>query len=81
MKIFSRYAVNKASMREVAVLFNMAESTQFAVIDRVLGFLCAIAPDVIYFGMDKEALAREFENVSCYFAFLYFLSAFQHEVC
>ncbi|KAH7973555.1 hypothetical protein HPB49_002374 [Dermacentor silvarum] len=61
---FLWYAVNKASMREVAVLFNMAESTQFAVIDRVLGFLCAIAPDVIYFGMDKEALAREFENLA-----------------
>lgn len=58
-----RYAVNKASMREVAVLFDMAESTQFAVIDRVLGFLCKIAPDIIHFGLDKDALAMDFQEV------------------
>ncbi|KAL3251812.1 hypothetical protein MRX96_055041, partial [Rhipicephalus microplus] len=61
---FLWYAVNKASMREVAVLFDMAESTQFAVTDRVLGFLCKIAPDVIHFVLDKDALARDFEKMT-----------------
>ncbi|KAH6946366.1 hypothetical protein HPB50_013125 [Hyalomma asiaticum] len=61
---FLWYAVNKASMREVALLFDMAESTQFAVTDRVLGFLCKIAPDVIHFGVDKDALARDFEELA-----------------
>ncbi|KAH6933931.1 hypothetical protein HPB50_019093 [Hyalomma asiaticum] len=61
---FLWYAVNKASMREVAVLFDMAESTQFAVIDRVLGFLCQIAPDIIHFGLDKDALARDFQELA-----------------
>lgn len=46
------------------MLFNMADSTQLTVIDRVLGFLVAIAPDVIYFAPDKEALARDFKKVS-----------------
>ncbi|KAH8027002.1 hypothetical protein HPB51_001317 [Rhipicephalus microplus] len=61
---FLWYAVNKASMRDVAVLFDMAESTQFAVTDRVLGFLCKIAPDVIHFGLDKDALARDLEKLA-----------------
>ncbi|KAH8010061.1 hypothetical protein HPB51_024446 [Rhipicephalus microplus] len=59
---FLWYAVNKASMKEVAVLFDMAESTQFAVTDRFLGFLCKIAPDVIHFRLDKDAVARDFEK-------------------
>ncbi|KAL1430226.1 hypothetical protein MTO96_015290 [Rhipicephalus appendiculatus] len=46
---FLWYAANKASMREVAVLFDMAESTQLLIIDRVLDFMCSVAPDVIYF--------------------------------
>lgn len=61
---FLWYAVNKASMREVAVLFDMAESTYFAITDRVLGFLCKIAPDIIHFGLDKEALARDFQELA-----------------
>lgn len=61
---FLWYAVNKASIREVAVLFNMADSTQLTVIDRVLGFLVAIAPEVIYFAPDKEALARDFKKLA-----------------
>ncbi|KAH7954065.1 hypothetical protein HPB49_015317 [Dermacentor silvarum] len=65
------WALSLVHVAPIAVLSQLiptrtAESTQFAVIDRVLGFLCAIAPDVIYFGMDKEALAREFENVNRY---------------
>lgn len=53
-------------MREVAILFNMAESTLLAVIERVLQFLCYIAPDVINFGSDKAALAEAFEKVSTF---------------
>ncbi|KAH9382149.1 hypothetical protein HPB48_018848 [Haemaphysalis longicornis] len=49
-------------MREVAVLFDMAESTHFAITERVLGFLCKIAPDIIHFGLDKEALAKDFQE-------------------
>lgn len=59
-------------MREVAVLFDMAESTHFAITDRVLDFLCEIAPDIIHFGLDKEALARDFQEVSSYIALYYF---------
>lgn len=66
MFFFARYASNKASMREVAILFNMAESTQLAVIERVLQFLCYIAPGVINFGSDKAALAEAFEKVSTF---------------
>ncbi|KAH6924285.1 hypothetical protein HPB50_014635 [Hyalomma asiaticum] len=58
------YAVNKASMREVAVLFDMAEATQFAATQRVLGFLSAIAPDIIHFALNNEALARDFQEDS-----------------
>lgn len=61
---FLWYASNKASMREVAILFNMAESTLLAVIERVLQFLCYIAPDVINFGSDKAALAEAFEKIA-----------------
>ncbi|KAH6947186.1 hypothetical protein HPB50_017499 [Hyalomma asiaticum] len=61
---FLWYAVNKASMREVAVLFDMAESTQFVVIDRVLGFLCKIAPDIIHLGLDKDALPKDFQELT-----------------
>lgn len=53
------------------MLFNMADSTQFTVIDRVLGFLFAIAPEVIYFAPDKEALARDFKKVSSGFSFFF----------
>ncbi|CAN7948047.1 unnamed protein product [Ixodes pacificus] len=51
-------------MRECALLFNMKDSTQMAVIDRVLKFLCSIAPDVIYFAVDKDALAKDFKKLA-----------------
>ncbi|KAG0421702.1 hypothetical protein HPB47_002423 [Ixodes persulcatus] len=57
--LFLRYVSNKSSMRECALLFNMADSTQMAVIDRVLKFLCTIAPGIIYFAVDKDALAKD----------------------
>ncbi|KAL1482586.1 hypothetical protein MTO96_033694 [Rhipicephalus appendiculatus] len=38
---FLWYAANNSSMREVAVLFDMAESTQLLIIDRVLDFIAA----------------------------------------
>lgn len=59
-----RYAANKASMRECSVLFNMAESTQLVVINRVMDFMCQIAPNVIHFSSDKQAVAKDFLNVS-----------------
>lgn len=59
-----RYVANKSSMRECALLFNMADSTVLAVIDRVLDFLCSIAPDIICFAADKGALANDFKKVS-----------------
>lgn len=65
----TRYAANKASIREVAVLFHMAESTLFVAMDRFLKFLCAMAPDVIYFQPNKDALAQEFEKASLHFYF------------
>lgn len=61
------------------MLFNMADSTQLTVIDRVLGFLFAIAPEVIYFAPDKEALARDFKKVSSGFSF--FLAIWNLKVC
>ncbi|KAH7976267.1 hypothetical protein HPB52_010436 [Rhipicephalus sanguineus] len=61
---FLWYAVNKASMRAVAVLFDNAESTPFAVSGIVLGFLSKTAPDIIHIGLDKEALARDFHEDS-----------------
>ncbi|XP_037509110.1 putative nuclease HARBI1 [Rhipicephalus sanguineus] len=61
---FLWYAANKASMREVSVLFDMAESTLLAIINRVLDFMCSVAPGVIYFPKNKESVAREFEKVA-----------------
>ncbi|XP_040064775.1 putative nuclease HARBI1 [Ixodes scapularis] len=52
-----RYVANKSSMRECALLFNMADS-MLAVIDRVLNFLCSIALAIICFAADKGALAN-----------------------
>ncbi|KAL1480096.1 hypothetical protein MTO96_034749 [Rhipicephalus appendiculatus] len=57
-----RYAVNEASIREVGILFDMADSAQLLVIDRVLDFLSDIAKDVVEFPKDKEAIAKEFEK-------------------
>ncbi|KAH7986835.1 hypothetical protein HPB49_026451 [Dermacentor silvarum] len=62
MLSFYWYAANKASMREVSVLFDTAESTQLVIINRVLDFMCSIAPEEIYFSSNKEAVAREFEK-------------------
>ncbi|XP_049517003.1 uncharacterized protein LOC125942809 [Dermacentor silvarum] len=62
MLSFLWYAANKASMREVSVLFDTAESTQLVIINRVLDFMCSIAPGEIYFSSNKEAVAREFEK-------------------
>ncbi|KAH7960104.1 hypothetical protein HPB49_016961 [Dermacentor silvarum] len=64
------YAANKASMREVSVLFDTAESTQLVIINRVFDFICSIAPEVIYFSSNKEAVAREFEKLSVFQALL-----------
>ncbi|KAG0415262.1 hypothetical protein HPB47_007573 [Ixodes persulcatus] len=59
---FLWYVANKSSMRECALLFNMADSTVLAVIDGVLYFLCSIAPDIICFAADKGALANDFKK-------------------
>ncbi|CAN8014231.1 unnamed protein product [Ixodes persulcatus] len=59
---FHWYVANKSSMRECALLFNMADSTVLAVIDRVLEFLCSIAPDIICFAADKGALANDLKK-------------------
>ncbi|CAN7999219.1 unnamed protein product [Ixodes pacificus] len=59
---FLWYVANKSSMRECALLFNMADSTVLAVIDRVLDFLCSIAPDIICFAANKGALANDFKK-------------------
>ncbi|KAG0442925.1 hypothetical protein HPB47_015477, partial [Ixodes persulcatus] len=61
---FLWYVANKSSMRECALLFNMADSTQKAVINKVLQFLCSIAPDVIYFAVDKDALAKDLKKLA-----------------
>ncbi|KAK8772751.1 hypothetical protein V5799_024004 [Amblyomma americanum] len=61
---FVWYAANKASMRECSVLFNMAESTQLVVINRVLDFLCHIASNVIHFSSDKDRLAEDFRKLA-----------------
>ncbi|KAG0410315.1 hypothetical protein HPB47_012580 [Ixodes persulcatus] len=60
---FHWYVANKSSMRECALLFNMADSTVLAVIDRVLEFLCSIAPDIICFAADKGALANDLKKL------------------
>ncbi|XP_065305824.1 uncharacterized protein [Dermacentor albipictus] len=62
MLSFIWYAANKASMREVSVLFDTSESTQLGIINRVLNFMCSIAPEEIYFSSNKEAVAKEFEK-------------------
>ncbi|KAH7953685.1 hypothetical protein HPB49_011196 [Dermacentor silvarum] len=64
MLSFLWYAANKASMREVSVLFDTAESIQLVIINRVLDLMCSIAPEEIYFSNNKEAVAREFEKVA-----------------
>ncbi|KAH7981125.1 hypothetical protein HPB49_021773 [Dermacentor silvarum] len=64
MPSFLWYAANKASMREVSVLFDTAESTKLVITNRVLDFMCSIAPEVIYFSSNKEAVARELEKVA-----------------
>ncbi|KAH7953026.1 hypothetical protein HPB49_003669 [Dermacentor silvarum] len=61
MLSFLWYAAKKASMK-VSVLFDTAESTQLVIINRVLHVMYIIAPEVIYFSSNKEAVAREFEK-------------------
>lgn len=44
--------------------FGVAESTFHSMMDRVLEFLCDLAPDVIKFPADLDRLAEDFEKAS-----------------
>lgn len=61
-----RYVGNKTTLRSVSERFNLAQSTLFAMNDRVMDFLFSVAPNVIKFPsseQDKHDLAAEFEEV------------------
>lgn len=64
--IFLWFAGNKATYRDVADRFGIAESTVFKIINVVMDFLVDAAPTFIYFpttAAEKRAKADEFFQV------------------
>lgn len=64
--VFLYFAGNKATFRQVADLFGIAESTAFKIINTVMDFLVEKAPIFIKFPTTtaaKAALAEEFFKV------------------
>ncbi|KAM7300348.1 putative nuclease HARBI1 [Ixodes scapularis] len=61
---FLWYAGNKTCLRDIGGRFNASDSAEFVMVQRVMDFLCDIAPEVIKFPRDKEALAAEFEEIA-----------------
>lgn len=61
---FLWYAVNNSCIREVAQRFETSESTLHRNMDKVLGFLCSLSPQLIAFPSDMDQLAKEFQKLA-----------------
>lgn len=63
-----RYAVNKTTMREVSILFDLSKSTCSFIIERMSKFIVkVIGPQVIKFPetvLEKNQVAADFEEVT-----------------
>lgn len=64
MLTFLCYAGNKSCIREVSERFCAGVSTMHKMMEKVLDFLCDLAPEVIKFPDDMERLAEDFQEVS-----------------
>lgn len=80
LSVRRRYATNKVCIKDVAIRFNISDSTVHGIIERLLEYLCSLLPKEIRFPQDLDEVVKGFQQVrlkTCEDAVFYLLVQIQ----
>lgn len=61
---FLWYATNKVCIKDVAIRFNISDSTVHGIIERLLEYLCSLLPKEIRFPQDLDEVVKGFQQLA-----------------